>query len=115
MELRSKVTIPRRRRLTDDAIEKVLPALGEPHRTWLSDLVVVLLSSSMAHTFTSYLGLSGAESAKRVHWLLATLFTEARRMSEARAGGDATGRAPKRPGRSARKPKKPSKKKGDRA
>ena len=93
MELRSKVTIPRRRRFTDDAIAKMLPGLEEPHRTWLSDLLVVLLSSSMVHTMQSYLGLSADESATRMHWLLSILFAETQRMSEAGRTGAVEGRA----------------------
>ena len=78
-ELRSKVTIPRRRRLTDDAIARLLPDLGEPHRTWLSDLLVVLLSSSMVHTMQSYLGLPPEESAARMQWLVSALLADAER------------------------------------
>lgn len=106
-ELRTRVTIPRRRKLTDDAIARVLPTLREPHRTWLSDLVVVVLSSSMVGTMQSYLGHPPAENAKRVEWMLATLFAEARRLAE----GDETtstraaGRA-KRPTRASEKRRK---------
>lgn len=116
MELRSKVTIPRRRRIADEAIAKILPGLTEPHRTWLSDLLVVLLSSSMVHTMQSYLALSPEESAMRMHWLLSILFAETKRMSEAGRTGRVEGRAPgarSGPGRASGS-KRTTRKKGDR-
>lgn len=106
-ELRARVTIPRRRKLTDDAIARVLPTLREPHRTWLSDLVVVVLSSSMVGTMQSYLGHPPEENARRVEWMLATLFAEARRLAEGAEPKStrAAGRA-KRPTRASEKRRK---------
>lgn len=102
-ELRARVTIPRRRKLTDDAIARVLPTLREPHRTWLSDLIVVVLSSSMVGTMQSYLGHPPEENAKRVEWMLTAVFAEARRLAEsppewARAAGRARHRKRSAPG-----------------
>jgi len=97
-ELRSRVTIPRRRRLVDEGIARALPTLPEPHRTWLSDLSVVLVSSAMVQTMTSYLGHSAEENAARMDWLLGALIAEARRIAEtsSRPGREAKGRATRR-------------------
>lgn len=84
-ELRSKVTIPRRRKLVDDVIAHDLPTLAEPHRTWLSDLVVVTFSSAMVATMQSYLGHAPEENAKRVEWLLRALMRDAERLASPRA------------------------------
>jgi len=115
MELRSKVTIPRRRRITDEAISKIQPGLAEPHRTWLSDLLVVLLSSSMVHTMQGYLGLSADESATRMHWLLSILLAETKRMSETgRSGAEGRTAGPRSGPTRAVGSKRTTRKKGDR-
>ncbi len=96
LELRGKVTIPRRRKLAEDAIEASLPGLREPHRTWLADLLVVLVSSSMVQTMQSYLGLPPEESAKRLEWLIEALVADARARTERAAKTRSTPRSAKK-------------------
>lgn len=96
LELRGKVTIPRRRKLAEDAMEASLPGLREPHRTWLADLLVVLVSSSMVATMQGYLGLPPEESAKRLEWLLEALVADARARSERAARTRSTPRSTKK-------------------
>lgn len=72
-EFSRAVTVPRRRASFARLVDRRLPGLPEPHRTWLIELGVVLVSSSTAESFHFYLDRSGSETADRVAFALEAL------------------------------------------
>lgn len=80
-EHRRERTVPRRRAFARELIQKRAPNLKEPHRTWLEDLIVVLVSDTTARAFRGYTNLNAEESADRMAWLLESLFDSTRKTS----------------------------------
>ncbi len=72
-ELRKTVTIPRRRAYMRQLIEAWNPDLREPHRTWLEDILVVLVSSAVVSAFKNYVGADAESGADRLTWILDAL------------------------------------------
>lgn len=80
-EVRREITVPRRRALVERMLAEVVPELEEPTRTWLADLIVVLVSTAMAGAMREYVGASGAAAADRVEWAIDALIARARATS----------------------------------
>ena len=94
-EFSREVTVPRRQEWAAAIIDAHCPGLSVVDRQRFSDLVVVLVSSSLGEAMVGYLGRSGAETADRVQWALEALLTQA--VSSARtAGTSATSRRSRR-------------------
>ncbi len=77
--IRREVTIPARRKYVDAVIARRAPNATEPERTWLSDLLVVLVSSVTAKALEDYVGVTGDAAADRVLWAIDAMFERADR------------------------------------
>lgn len=78
-QMRREVTVPERRAGIEQLIDLRVPGLAGSARTWLSDLLVVLISSVSASAFRNYVGCDADATADRVLWAVDALLEHARR------------------------------------
>lgn len=83
-ETRKTVTVPRRRAYVATVIDRWAPGLREPERTWLSDILVVLISSNTATAFREYVDCDAGQTADRVIWILDALRAQAKKLTRSR-------------------------------
>jgi AcrR family transcriptional regulator len=77
-EFSREVTVPRRQQWATDVIAAHCPELGAADRQRFSDLMVVLVSASMAEALRGYLNRSAGEVADRVIWAVDALLAHAK-------------------------------------
>lgn len=75
-------TIPRRRAAVEALVDVECPGLAQPERTWLVELIVVLVSSAVGEAFRGYLDRSGDETADRVMFAIDALIAHARTLAK---------------------------------
>lgn len=76
-EFSRETTVPRRQEWAAAIVDANCPGLGAADRQRFSDLVVVLVSSSLGEAMAGYLNRSGQETADRVQWALEALLAHA--------------------------------------
>lgn len=83
-ELRRSHSVPARRAYVAKIIDERAPGTPEPQRTWLVDLLVVILSDTMASAFRGYLDLDADGTADRVIWAVDALVEAAKKETRKR-------------------------------
>ena len=76
-EFSREVTVPRRQEWAAAIVDANCPGLGPADRQRFSDLLVVLVSSSIGEAMHGYLNRSGKDTADRVQWALEALLAHA--------------------------------------
>ena len=93
-EFSREVTVPKRREWAKAIIDANCPGLASIDRQRFSDLLVVLVSSSMGEAMRGYLNRSGKDTADRVNWAVHALLSHAVACASSARAGTALERSP---------------------
>ena len=93
-EFSREVTVPKRQEWAKAIIDANCPSLAPADRQRFSDLLVVLVSSSMGEAMRGYLNRSGKDTADRVNWAVHALLDHAVACASSARAGAARQRSP---------------------